>query len=65
MQSRNDWLQQAVVCEYISLRAITRRDDGSDDGQVGSGFDDPSSAGKGLGSKARDFEAQLYACVHR
>lgn len=64
MQSNRSWLQQALVCEYISLRA-TRRDDVSDDGQVGSGFGDLSSAGKAVGSKARDFEAQLYACVQR
>jgi hypothetical protein len=65
MQSRRDWLQQAVVCEYMSLRAITRRDGVSDDSQVGSGYDEPNSAGKGAGSKVRDFEAQLYACVDR
>ncbi len=65
MQTRRDWLQQAVVCEYFSLRSVARSDDASDDIQAGSGFDDSGSTSKGVGSKARDFEAQLYACVHR
>jgi hypothetical protein len=64
MQTPRDWLQQAVVCEYISMRAITRDDD---DGVGGAGADDSGSSGRGggRGSKAREFEAQLYACVHR
>ena len=65
MQTRRDWLQQAIVCEFISLRAVSRDDDASNDTEGSSGFNESGSLNRGLGRKAKDFEAQLYACVRR
>ena len=53
------------MCEFISLRAMSRDDDASNDTEGSSGFNDSGSLNRGLGRKAKDFEAQLYACVRR
>jgi peroxin-1 len=65
MQTQRDWLQQAVVCEYVSMRSITGDDDTSRDTEASSGVDEHGSPDRGAGVKARNFEAQLYACVNR
>jgi hypothetical protein len=65
METRRDWLRQAVVCEYISMRGIAREDSASDRGEEGPELDDAGSSDKRSGSKSRQFEAQLYSCVRR